>query len=55
MRMANGKVKLFDFGGQIEYAVTHQFFLSNKVGHHFIIVILIVNNNTLDGTLPCLL
>lgn len=35
VKMANGKVSVFDFGGQLEYTVTHQFFLSSKVTSHF--------------------
>lgn len=31
VHIADGQVSLFDFGGQLEYTVTHQFFLSNKV------------------------
>lgn len=29
--IAGGKVTVYDFAGQLEYVVTHQFFLSSQV------------------------
>ncbi len=31
IRLANGEISVWDFGGQLEYTVTHQFFLSAEV------------------------
>ena len=31
MRLADGEVSVWDFGGQLEYAVTHQMLLSVEV------------------------
>jgi hypothetical protein len=31
MRIANGEVSIWDFGGQLEYTVTHQLLLSSEV------------------------
>ena len=31
MSLKGGDISVWDFGGQIEYAVTHQFFLSDQV------------------------
>ncbi len=31
MKLAGGEVTVWDFAGQQEYTVTHQFFLSNEV------------------------
>lgn len=30
-KFSNGDISLWDFAGQMEYTVTHQFFLSNEV------------------------
>lgn len=31
LQMADGEVTVYDFAGQLEYATTHQFFISNEV------------------------
>ena len=31
MRLGKGEVSIWDFGGQLEYIVTHQFLLSSEV------------------------
>lgn len=31
MKFAEGDISLWDFAGQMEYTVTHQFFLSDEV------------------------
>ena len=31
MKIADGEVSVWDFGGQLEYAVTHQLLLSSEV------------------------
>jgi hypothetical protein len=34
MNFGNGDVTVYDFAGQLEYTVTHQFFMSNEVSKH---------------------
>ena len=31
IKLAGGDLRIFDFAGQLEYTVTHQFFLSSQV------------------------
>lgn len=38
-----GQISVWDFGGQMEYTVTHQFFLSNEVCIFNFILNLFVN------------
>jgi hypothetical protein len=35
MKMGKGEVSVWDFGGQLEYSVTHQFLLSVEVSNYF--------------------
>ena len=65
MRLADGEVSVWDFGGQLEYAVTHQMLLSVEVKqeHSFTQHLHLINacffflslSHVTDGHLRCVL
>jgi hypothetical protein len=60
MKIGNGEVSVWDFGGQLEYSVTHQFLLSVEVSSHLINCKEVgrscfFNKVVLDGCVHCLL
>ena len=56
LNLAGGEVMVWDFAGQLEYAATHQFFLSTEVICFFLFLILVDFHSHIhtDGGLLCL-
>jgi GTPase SAR1 family protein len=51
--LAGGEVSIWDFGGQMEYTATHQFFLLRHVSSLYLFILL-TSTPPADGCLHCL-